>query len=149
MKKIFMFLCLCMCLATSAIAAQPTCEDQGGTSITSHKATDTGCSPATANAVATCNEHTFCKSNKTMNWWSAFAWCESQGRKLAEFSTMCPGLTPYPYNTTGDCPNLQGLAESGWVWSSLAWGSSYALLVNLSSGAVPSGNRDYSLLRAL
>ena len=142
MKKLVVFL-MCVLAVTSAMAAEPTCEENGGTLITSHKATDPGCSPATANTVATCNEHTFCKSDKDMNWWSAFAWCESHGRKLADLSVMCPGVSQTPANTVGDCPNLQGTGDNQYVWSSLAHKTSRAILVNLSSGAVPSYDRGY------
>ena len=133
MKKGIVFL-MCV-LAMSAMAQQAELPCNGGTPITSHAATDAGCSPATANTAATCNEHTFCKSDKPMNWWSAFAWCESQGRKLTEFKTMCPGVSQTSSNTAGDCPNLQGKGDV-WVWSSLAYFSDTALIVNLSSGAV-------------
>jgi len=121
MRKIIVFL-MCVFAVTSVMAAEPTCN--GGSTITANNGT------------------TFCKSDKGMNWWSAFTWCESQGRTLAEFSKMCPGVSQTPANEEGDCPNLQGLAESGWVWSSLAYGSNAALLVNLSSGAV-SYDRNY------
>ena len=126
MKKIIVFLCLCVCAGVSAMATeQEELPCNGGTPITANNGTK------------------FCKSNKAMNWWSAFAWCESQGqgRKLAEFKTMCPSTVQYPTNTDGDCPNLQGLAESGWVWSSLAYGSDRALMANLFSGAVRDGTR--------
>ena len=134
MKKIIMFLCLCVFLTTPAMA-EPTCEGHGGKLITAHAASDEGCDSKT------CNGKTFCKSEKAMNWWSAFTWCESQGRKLADFSVMCPGVSQTPANTAGDCPNLQGLAESGWVWSSLASGSNGAFLVSLFSGTVRGGTR--------
>jgi len=129
MKKIIVFLCLCVCLATSAMAAEQTCEGHGGTLIKAHAATDTGCDSNT------CNGHEFCKSEKAMNWWSAFTWCESQGRKLADFATMCPGVSQTPANTEGDCPNLQGKG-SDIVWSSLSYNSVFSITVNLSSGAV-------------
>ena len=116
MKKMIVFL---MCVfAISAMAAAPTCEDNGGSIITAKNGTK------------------FCKSDKTMNWWSAFAWCESQNRTLAEFSNMCPNTPQHPTDTTGDCPNLQGTGDDLWVWSSLVYGSSGALAVNLFSGAV-------------
>ena len=129
MKKLIVFL-MCVFAVTSVMAAEPTCKDHGGTLITTHSASDEGCTSAT------CNGKTFCKSDKAMTWWSAFTWCESQGRTLADFAVMCPGVSQTPANTTGDCPNLQGLAESGWVWSSLAYGSNSAIVVHLSSGAV-------------
>ena len=118
MKKIIVFL---MCIFAMSAMAEPTCN--GGKTITAKDGT------------------TFCKSDNTMNWWSAFTWCESQNRTLAEFKTMCPGVSQAPSNTTGDCPNLQGLADSGWVWSSLAYGSDDAIIVNLSSGAVTNYHR--------
>ena len=116
-KRIVFLMCLCF-VGMSAMAAAPTCEDHGGSIITANNGTK------------------FCKSDKAMNWWSAFAWCESQNRTLAEFSKMCPDTQQYPTETTGDCPNLQELDDDVWVWSSLAWSSQSALLVNLSSGAV-------------
>ena len=120
MQKIIVFL-MCVFAVTSVMAAEPTCN--GGSTITANNGT------------------TFCKSDNKMNWWSAFTWCESQGRTLANFSSMCPGVSQAPENTTGDCPNLQGLAERGWVWSSLADGSKNAFVVSLSSGAVGSDSR--------
>ena len=126
-----------MCVfAVTTPAMAETCEGHGGTIIKAHAATDTGCSDET------CNGHEFCKSDKAMNWWSAFTWCESQGRKLADFATMCPGVSQTPAGTTGDCPNLQGKGDDVWVWSSLAYSSTYAIVVNLSSGAVYYGGRD-------
>lgn len=32
----------------------------------------------------------FCISNNTMNWWSAYTWCEAQGMKLASAYDLCP-----------------------------------------------------------
>ena len=133
MRKIIVFLMCVFAVATSVIAE--TCEGHGGTLITAHVATDTGCDSKT------CNGKTFCKSDKAMNWWSAFTWCESQGRTLAEFSSMCPGVSQAPAGTTGDCPNLQGKGDNQWVWSSLAYGSDNAVVVNLSSGAVNANTR--------
>ena len=135
MKKIIIFL-VCVCFLTMpAMAAEPTCNG-GSTFKANTKETYSNCSDET------CNGKTFCKSDNEMNWWSAFTWCESQGRTLAEFSKMCPGVSQALANTTGDCPNLQGKGDNVWVWSSLAYGSSYAILVNLSSGAVYFGGRD-------
>ena len=118
MKKIIVFLCLCA--VVPAMAAEPTCN--GGSIITAKDGT------------------TFCKSNQKMNWWSAFTWCESQGRKLANLSKMCPNVSQVPRNEDGDCPNLQGKGDV-WVWSSLAYDEKYALGVNLSSGAISYGSR--------
>ena len=78
-----------------------------------------------------------------MNWWSAFTWCESQGRKLADFATMCPGVPQIPSDREGDCPNLQGIGD-GPVWSSLAYDNYNAIYVMLSSGAVKYALRNHN-----
>ena len=123
MRKLIVFLCLCVFLAPSAMA-EPTCN--GGSTITANNGT------------------TFCISGKSMNWWSAFAWCESQKRKLADFSKECPDASQAPAETEGQCPNLQGKGNV-WVWSSLAQGSGSAISVKLSSGTVRSYNRKFGL----
>ena len=126
-KRIVLLMCF---VAMSAMAQQAELPCNGGTPITSHKATDAGCSDAT------CNEHTFCKSDKSMNWWSAFAWCESQNRKLADLSVMCPGVSQTSRSMEGDCPNLWGVANTGFVWSSLACNPDEAFVVHITSGAI-------------
>ena len=125
MKKLIVFL-MCVFAVTSVMAAEPTCN--GGSIVTANNGT------------------TFCESNKAMNWWSAFTWCESQGRKLADFTKMCGDVSQSPSNTEGDCPNLQGIGDNQWAWSSLAFGSYYAFIVNISSGAVGNGTRNNSAL---
>ena len=132
MKKWFILVCACL-LAAPTMAQ--TCN--GGTLVPSHKTTDEGCDGNT------CNGHIFCKSDKGMNWWSAFAWCESQGRKLADTATMCPNRSPVADDTAGGCPNLQGVGDNQYVWSTLAYGGAYVAVVNLSSGSFHSGNRTY------
>lgn len=91
------------------------------------------------------NGHVYCKSNKTMNWWSAGTWCEAQERHLATMEEMCPdtGSNNAWDGSTGNgkCANLNGVG-SGYVWSSLAYGSSNAFNVYLSSGRVNYYNRD-------
>jgi len=120
-KRIVFLMCLCF-LATPMLAAEPTCN--GGLTITANNGT------------------TFCRSDKEMNWWSAFTWCESQNRKLADFATMCPGVSQVPADKEGACPNLQGRPGNGVkLWSSLAYDSRTALVVILSSGAVNSYSR--------
>ena len=122
MKKIIVFLCLCVCAGVSAMATEQ--EEL----------------PCNGGAIVTAKDGTkFCHSNKEMNWWSAFAWCESQGRKLADFTTMCGNVSQSPGGTVGQCPNLQNVVTYC-VWSSLASGSNYAIVV-CSDGAVYAGNR--------
>ena len=134
MKKLLLSTVLALCIATPA-KAFTSCE--GGTIITRNKYTD-------ANAPAGCDAtkcpattKTFCKSNGTMNWWSALTWCDAQGGNLATFTGMCPGAAPASNNVEGACPALQGVVgTSQWAWSGYPVGANYALGVNLLSGAV-------------
>ena len=94
----------------------------------------------------TCNGYEFCKSNSTMTWWSAFTWCESNGRHLATFSEMCPGIAPAANNTDGACPALQGFMPiSQWVWSGHPIGNNKVLMVSLSNSAIY-GNHSFDYL---
>ena len=36
------------------------------------------------------NGHEYCRSNLPMNWWSAYAWCEAQGRHMPSMYELCP-----------------------------------------------------------
>ena len=133
MKKWFILACMCF-LVTPTIAQ--TCN--GGTPVKSNTtATNPDCS------ADTCNGHEFCKSNNGMNWWSAFAWCESQGRKLASTATMCPHTSPAANDNAGDCPNLQGVGDDQYVWSTLVYSDTHVATVNLSTGSLHSGKRTY------
>ena len=134
MKKVIIFL---MCAFFAAPTWAATCN--GGTLITAKSPSDSGCT------AETCNGHEFCKSNLAMNWWSAFNWCASQGRKLADFTVMCPSMQTSGNTKEGACPNLHGVGGNQYVWSSFGIGTRDALYVNLSSGAVTYYNRDGSL----
>jgi len=140
MKKIIVFL-MCVFAVTSVHAAfnANECTASGGTVITRNVYGATG-APTTCvreNGKDTCpaTTKTFCKSGRTMNWWTAFNWCASIGGSLASFSAMCPDVPTASNNVTGACPGLQGKGDS-WVWSSLGYGSNAAVFVDLSSGAV-------------
>ena len=64
-------------------------------------------------SAATCNGTTitavdgtqYCWSTKTMNWWSAFAWCDAQGMKLVRMEEECYGHGSTPISGDG-CPNF-------------------------------------------
>lgn len=121
----------------------------GGREITANAYTD-------ADAPDTCTADycpspakSFCVSNNSMNWWSAFNWCESNGGTLASFSSSCPDIPILVNNTAGACPALQGVGESKYYWTSMGSGSSYAFVVNLSSGAVGSRSRNANATYAL
>ena len=87
----------------------------------------------------TCNGYEFCKSNSTMTWWSAFTWCESNGRHLATFSEMCPGIIASLNSAEGSCRNLTNTTVAGVrVWTAYPRNSGEAFVTGLSSGAIAS-----------
>lgn len=117
MKKILLLACACVLCTGTAMAA---C--QAGTEVTGR------------------NGHVYCKSNNTMNVWSAATWCEAQGRHLASMEEMCPdtgeGLNN-AWDGSGDCANLSN--AGGWICSSTA-SSTWATFC-VSSGRVNSNSR--------
>ena len=105
-RKLFLMCLICALSITSAYAK---CD--GGTEVVG-------------------SNGSFCKSNKTMNWWSAATWCKANGRGLATMYDMCPswdGNTGYKkcYVLT---ENIDGI-----VWSATASGKESAFYVSLSS----------------
>ena len=91
--------------------------------------------PNNADLTNNCNGMEFCVSNKTMNWWSAFTWCDSIGGKLASFEHLCPGS---PLYNESSCPNLKGGAIN-WIISSTGWGKSGMVDIKVSAGRVTVG----------
>ena len=78
--------------------------------------------------------HKYCKSNGTMNWWNAHAWCDALGRRLFDRSDCACG------NTTADCtnskcPELVGISK-GHAWTATPDGSTRAYYIDLSSGSL-------------
>ena len=130
-----------MMLAAVCTPAGAGPECVGGTLIKSNVSGTSG-APSTCTAEKCPSPvKTFCKSNETMNWWTAFNWCKSNGGTLANFTSMCPDTPIVVNNVDGACPALQGVGSSAWMWSSLGYGSNSAIRVNLSSGAVGSTTR--------
>ena len=83
--------------------------------------------------------HEYCISTTTMSWWSAFAWCQHQGRHLASLQEVCEGW----HGATGDaaCGNLvkAGGPNKG-CWTANPSGSNRAYYVNAGTGTI---NGDY------
>ena len=91
----------------------------------------------------------YCLSKQTMNWYSAYAWCEAQGMELIDLDSVCKN-----YNS---CPELNlsfdqktHITDNGgrvaWIWINKSISSDRAFNVNLGSGALNqgSGYRNYS-----
>ena len=79
------------------------------------------------------NGHVYCISDRGMNWWSAYQWCESQERHLATPSEACD------YDGTswggGVCENLRlgadvlWRSQFGWLAMSKSEETAYAFLL--------------------
>ena len=81
-------------------AKAETCADGAGTVITGK------------------NGHNYCYSNQSMNWWSAYAWCEAQGRHLASMYEACPtwdGSKGGYGESAAKCPNIIGANILKWT----------------------------------
>jgi len=111
MKSSFLIFFLSLILSHSAMAVtnipwtKEGCNSVNGTWVTAHSPTDSGCD------AAHCNGRNFCRSNVSMNWWSALIWCKSIGRELADIETACPnGLA-----SGRTCANLKDRMGDQWA----------------------------------
>jgi len=75
MKKYFviMMLGLMFCTSVNATWTEANCNDKGGQMVT-------------------VGGQTFCKSTTSMNWWSAYAWCQAMGGHMPTVNELCPKL---------------------------------------------------------
>lgn len=76
------------------------------------------------------NGHEYCRSDSSsMNWWSAYAWCEAQGRHLATIYELCPDWDGSM--GTNKCSNY--VSSFYGAWSSTPYQTNEAILVYGSS----------------
>ncbi len=86
------------------------------------------------------NGHVYCQSNNTMNWWSAYTWCEGQGRHLASMYELCSDWD----GSTGSkkCANHNGsFNDAGWTSTAFQGNNAFRAY---SSGSVDTSNRSSS-----
>ena len=69
------------------------------------------------------NGHSYCQSNSTMNWWSAYTWCEAQGRHLASMYELCPDTGEGLNNGWDGSNGSQKCANQNASFNSAAWTS--------------------------
>lgn len=109
----------------------------GGTEITTYAHTDsnapTGCNPQNCPAAKK-----FCVSNFFMGWFSAFAWCKSNGGTLASLEEICTEHVTIK-DQAGDCPAIEGRGKGNMVTRSGL--SSTTFLFIRSTGAVNNSTR--------
>ena len=96
---------------------------------TTHAATCNNGNPITG-----ANGHEYCLSEiSSLNWWSAYTWCEAQGRHLATIYEACPDWA----GGTGQnqCMNMpvKSYCTGSLAWSATANGSEAAFTVDTYS----------------
>lgn len=88
------------------------------------------------------NGTSYCLSKIGVNWWSAFAWCESQGMKLASMDDICTVNAEEKWlgdTGSGACPNIvKAFSGNVFAWTSLSKSSTVAYVVNPNSAALNS-----------
>ena len=65
----------------------------------------------------------YCLSKVSMNWWSAFAWCDAAGGKLWHL-TECDRVN----NPNSWCANLEGRTLPYYFWTADVYSASHAYL---------------------
>ena len=129
MKKYITLLTLILMTGVAHADFWSNCTTYGGTIITANSyGNDKGglCNdPNDPNLTNNCNGKKFCQGGKTMNWWSAFTWCESIGGKLASFESVCPGAK----SVQDTCPNTKGLGQQIGSWTNMGWDNDKVFLV--------------------
>ena len=80
----------------------------------------------------------FCKSTSTMNWWSAYSWCQAIGGKMPSITELCPNAASI--TAGGNCAQTY---SGSWVWSSTPNGNSG--LMWFVNGSMLKGDQGKSL----
>ena len=74
------------------------------------------------------NGHVYCLSNNAMNWWTAYTWCQTQGRHLVTMYEVCP-----TWDGAGSNCNLSTFISDPYMWSATALGNNQAFRFDKSS----------------
>ena len=115
MKKMMII----FCLISTIVKAEIQCEEAGGIL-----------------AVGGDRQTFYCASKQTMNWWSAFSWCNAVGGKMFDLTTECQkAVYPVP------CPQLWGARSvfgDGYYWTTNVADSTYALAQHTAGHMYPS-----------
>ena len=79
----------------------------------------------------------YCLSKHTMNWYSAYAWCDAQKMSLIDIETVCKNYNSCPELKLSDSEKTH-ITDNGGVleriWTNTSIDPSYAYPVELSSG---------------
>ena len=105
MRKILILTCGILMMSSVAMAegetTVETCANGAGTLVTGKSG------------------YKYCKSNETMNWWNAVAWCDAIGKRLIDLNTDC-GCSG-TVRCDGYCPEIGNTAtERICTWTTRA-----------------------------
>lgn len=89
---------------------------------------------------------TYCLSKHTMNWYSAYAWCDGQGMKLIDLNSVCKSSTSCPeLNLSSDqkthITNNGGIV--GWTWTKTLVSRTFAYHVGFTGAVHSNGDGGY------
>ncbi len=123
----------------------------GGTEVTLNAVGATGAPAECDSSTCPSPPRTFCMKNfgedwHSMNWWSAWTWCKSNGGTMVDFEDVCPGSNPVSGAPCLAWKNLRpGPSATNWdrcAWTTLGSGEDSALCVDTGSrGGVTVLNR--------
>ncbi|MBR6675574.1 MAG: hypothetical protein IKL32_06640 [Alphaproteobacteria bacterium] len=130
MKKTFILICALFMLSSVAFAEE-TCANGAGKIV-----------------IGDINQKKYCLSNKTMNFWNAYAWCDAQETNLVDL-TDCACSDTTADCAENKCPNF-GSAPYGYreVWTSAPHDTNkmkrIVMATYLPNGSVGQWNKDSS-----
>lgn len=82
------------------------------------------------------NGHVYCLSKNSMNWWSAYTWCQAQGRHLVTMYEVCP-----TWDGGGSSCNLSTFTKNPDMWSATALGNDKAFCFD-QTRVIPTGRSE-------
>ena len=63
--------------------------------------TTSECNAGKGGEIVEVDGESFCKASATMNWWSAYSWCQGIGGRMPSIAELCPGKTITRANSCG------------------------------------------------
>ncbi len=97
------------------------------------------------------NGHVYCMSNISVpNWYTAFSWCDAQGRSLVTVEQLCDIDDTQTWNGNigkGECLNMVDMTFSAPLWTARPYGNNVFIL--LSGGTLSSDHRGNIIYKAI
>ncbi len=99
------------------------------------------CANGAGTVVTAKDVHEYCMSGRDYNWWSAYAWCEAQGRRMPSIYELCPDWDGSM--GSGKCSNTTSEFQD-YLWVTTAYRNNHAFRVT-GSGGVVTDNRTVTI----